>query len=205
MLFICLQAFTTCFARTDVVTEPTPAGTGVIIDALSTHSSNLTSPQSLPSAFTLIPTSITTAPSEIKSPVTISALPTAAITTSCLTAYARKVVCTAVADSNCSVFIKKEHSKRFAYYHASAYNRCSLALHVNAVVVKYFNTRLACAWRIAVLSPSKIFSALRGFIQSISLTGSTTNLISSISSCLGSGLKEVFRVRKDHHLQPLIP
>ena len=43
ILFICLQAFTTCLAKTDVVTEPTPAGTGVIIEALSTQSSNLTS------------------------------------------------------------------------------------------------------------------------------------------------------------------
>ena len=47
ILFICLHALTTCVAKTDVVTEPTPAGTGVIIEALSTQSANLTSPQKM--------------------------------------------------------------------------------------------------------------------------------------------------------------
>ena len=64
MLFCCLQAFITCLARIEVVTEPTPAGTGVTIDAFPTTSSVSTSPQiPPPSGLAFIPTSITTAPS----------------------------------------------------------------------------------------------------------------------------------------------
>ena len=56
-----LAAFIRCFASTEVVTLPTPPGTGVITDASSLTSSKLTSPQRFPSSSTFIPTSITTA------------------------------------------------------------------------------------------------------------------------------------------------
>ena len=60
---LALAALSRCFARTDVVTEPTPPGTGVHTEAFSATSSKSTSPHRLPSSSTFIPTSITTAPS----------------------------------------------------------------------------------------------------------------------------------------------
>ena len=54
---------TRCFASTDVVTEPTPPGTGVAIAAISVIASKSTSPHRFPSSSTLMPTSTTMAPS----------------------------------------------------------------------------------------------------------------------------------------------
>lgn len=56
-------AIARCFASTAVVTAPTPPGTGVAADAFSSRPSQRTSPQSFPFSSTLIPTSISTAPS----------------------------------------------------------------------------------------------------------------------------------------------
>ena len=52
-------ASTTCSTSTEVVTLPTPPGTGVIASTTGSASAKFTSPQSLPSSFTLIPTSMT--------------------------------------------------------------------------------------------------------------------------------------------------
>ena len=51
-------ASTTWPTSTEVVTLPTPPGTGVMASTIGSTSSKATSPQSLPSAFTLIPTSM---------------------------------------------------------------------------------------------------------------------------------------------------
>ena len=48
-------ASTTCSTSTEVVTLPTPPGTGVIASTTGSASAKFTSPQSLPSSFTLIP------------------------------------------------------------------------------------------------------------------------------------------------------
>lgn len=55
-----LAASTTWPTSTEVVTLPTPPGTGVIASTIGSAFSKSTSPQSFPSALTLIPTSITT-------------------------------------------------------------------------------------------------------------------------------------------------
>ena len=47
-----MAALRRCFASTEVVTEPTPPGTGVATDAVSAISSNFTSPHKLPSSST---------------------------------------------------------------------------------------------------------------------------------------------------------
>jgi len=52
------------------VIGPTPPGTGVMYEARSLAVSNSTSPASLPLSSRLIPTSITTAPDLIHSPLT---------------------------------------------------------------------------------------------------------------------------------------
>src|SRR5437899_8009224 len=65
-----------------MVIGPTPPGTGVIHDARFFAAAKSTSPQSLPSAFRLIPTSITIAPGLIQSPCTKPALPMPATTMS---------------------------------------------------------------------------------------------------------------------------
>ncbi|OQB74635.1 MAG: hypothetical protein BWX90_00197 [bacterium ADurb.Bin132] len=65
-----------------IVIGPTPFGTGEIAYATSFASSNATSPTCLPSSSLLVPTSTTQAPGFIQSPLTISALPTAATTIS---------------------------------------------------------------------------------------------------------------------------
>ena len=53
-------ASTTCSTRTEVVTLPTPPGTGVMAATTGSASAKFTSPHSLPSALTLMPTSMTT-------------------------------------------------------------------------------------------------------------------------------------------------
>ena len=62
-LFCAIAASTTCSSRMEVVTPPTPRGTGVIASTIFSASSKFTSPQSFPSSFTLIPTSMTICPS----------------------------------------------------------------------------------------------------------------------------------------------
>src|SRR5712691_367174 len=64
------------------VMGPTPPGTGVMARALRLADSKSTSPASLPVSRRLIPTSMTTAPSLIISPVTTPALPAATQSTS---------------------------------------------------------------------------------------------------------------------------
>ena len=61
-LFFLMAASTTWPTRTDVVTDPTPPGTGVIASTIGSAFAYATSPQSFPSSFTLIPTSITVWP-----------------------------------------------------------------------------------------------------------------------------------------------
>mgnify|MGYP003290708962 CR=1 FL=1 len=54
-----LYAFNKFLPNIDTVIGPTPPGTGVMYDAFFSTSSKHTSPQSLPSSLTLIPTSMT--------------------------------------------------------------------------------------------------------------------------------------------------
>src|SRR3712207_591364 len=69
------HASISCLASTEVVTPPTPLGTGVIIEHLSSTESKSTSPHILPSLSKFIPTSITTASFFRKSHPTILGLP----------------------------------------------------------------------------------------------------------------------------------
>ena len=74
-----LADFMTCFASTEVVTVPTPPGTGVIEATRGSTFRKSTSPQRLPFSSRFIPTSTTICPSDTNLSVTIPALPAAAI------------------------------------------------------------------------------------------------------------------------------
>src|SRR6056297_1764726 len=65
-----------------IVIGPTPPGTGVMAAALRQAAAKSTSPISFFSSTRFTPTSITTAPGLIQSPLIICGLPTAAISTS---------------------------------------------------------------------------------------------------------------------------
>ena len=61
ILFYCADAASTTWpTSTEVVTVPTPPGTGVTASTMGSASSKRTSPQSLPSSLTWMPTSTTT-------------------------------------------------------------------------------------------------------------------------------------------------
>ncbi len=76
-MFWIIAAFTVFFISIAIVIGPTPPGTGVIAPATFSAVSNSTSPTSFLSATLFIPTSITTAPGFIISPVTKFGIPTA--------------------------------------------------------------------------------------------------------------------------------
>ena len=79
----CARRASTVFDSSMVmVIGPTPPGTGVIQAAFSRAESKSTSPHSLPSGRRLMPTSMTTAPGLIMSPVTMRGLPVATTRTS---------------------------------------------------------------------------------------------------------------------------
>lgn len=73
-----IAALTVFFISIAIVIGPTPPGTGVIAPATFSALSNSTSPHNFPSSMRLIPTSITTAPSLIISPLIKFGIPTAA-------------------------------------------------------------------------------------------------------------------------------
>ena len=75
--YFLFAASTTWPTSTEVVTLPTPPGTGVMASTIGSTSAKATSPQSLPSSFTLIPTSITVCPGDTYSLPTTPARPAA--------------------------------------------------------------------------------------------------------------------------------
>mmetsp|Transcript_44982 Transcript_44982/g.97711 ORF Transcript_44982/g.97711 Transcript_44982/m.97711 type:complete len:200 (+) Transcript_44982:163-762(+) len=93
---LCLARPMVFLSSMAMVIGPTPPGTGVIFDATARASLKATSPTSLWPSFlvesstALIPTSMTTQPGLSQSPLTISALPRAAMTMSALRTFSFK-------------------------------------------------------------------------------------------------------------------